>query len=199
MLVAGLVLFNKSVKISKWRKYVRRRKKGKDKSRYWRGKTSPRMDLLMRLDCCSLYVPWSEWQSQSWSFGDGGPQNKKFLGLCAFRSALENPDPPQGGNSSCLRQDWGMHHLLKESSKRCHGCFGVLGGLNPPLLVLPAPWPHFCTCTGGCVATMDLKSKTCTRRVLPYLGISHLNGYWCLRHSNPLTPYYPCPFSWVPG
>lgn len=198
MLAASLILFNKSVKISR-RKYIRKRKKGKEWVWLDSGNITAPMDLVMRLECWHFDVPWSE-RGHSLNPLGWGPTEQKAPWVILSQISIETPRslPRKGilhvGHKTGARSTcWGR---VLEGVR---GCFGFLGGLNPPLLVLPAPWPHFCTHTGACVATMDLNTKTGTRKMLPYLGISHLNGYWCLSLGSPLNPHCPCSFSWVLG
>lgn len=92
----------------------------------------------------------------------GSTQETKFLMLYTWKLTWEHLDPSPGReffvSNATLR---GMCSLLMES----RGHFGILDVLDPPLLLLAVPWPHFCTCALWCV--MELKGKLAPGRCCP--------------------------------
>lgn len=133
------------------------------------------MDLVMGLECCYFHVPWSERWSQPRSFGDGGPQNKKFLRLCTFRLDLEHPDPSPGRESF-------MSHARLGHAPPAEGEFQKVlrAALGSLVVSIPLSWSCLLhdPISAPALGVVDLNSKTGTRKMLPYLPIWMVIGVW---------------------
>lgn len=90
-------------------------KKGKQRKREKKNwvKTSPSVDLVKRLDCCSLYVCWLKSWSQSWSTRDAGKNLQNFC-VWYFKIYL----------GTCL--GWEASSLLVEGLRNYSGCSLVI-------------------------------------------------------------------------